>query len=230
MVTINFMSDLTWENGPIQIPGTHIAQQRPPTPEEEPEWMRLSTLGCARGARRLPRQPRAWGNPNLSREIRAMPNVEYVAPWFPAERLRPTAFRDLGNLVTSCPKVSEKCELRKVFGHLVQASCTRSSIRRKSCRKDFMFDRLAEMSNRTKLALLSPSFAILAVIGISIYRYRQTVTDSMIAKSQEVAESQERLKKPRSRLQPRLLLRLQSHLRQHPYWHLNPSCNGNANC
>lgn len=54
-----------------------------------------------------------------------------------------------------------------------------------------MFDRLAEMSNRTKLALLVSFIAILAVIGISIYRYRQTVTDSMIAKSQEVAESQE---------------------------------------
>jgi len=30
------------------------------------------------------RDTRAWhgGTPNLSREVRAMPNIEYVAPWF----------------------------------------------------------------------------------------------------------------------------------------------------
>ena len=46
MITINFlMSDLTWENGPIrQIPGTHTAMQNPPSPGEEPDWMRWSTL------------------------------------------------------------------------------------------------------------------------------------------------------------------------------------------
>jgi hypothetical protein len=37
------------------------------------------------------RQPagRCWhgGTPNLSREVRAMPNVEYMAPWFRSEAL-----------------------------------------------------------------------------------------------------------------------------------------------
>ncbi|MEM7130037.1 MAG: phytanoyl-CoA dioxygenase family protein [Chloroflexota bacterium] len=94
MVTINFlMSDLTWENGPIrQIPGTHVVQQLPPKPEDEPDWMRLSTLVGAPAGAGVFRDNRAWhgATPNLSKEIRAMPNVEYVAPWFPIERLRKT--------------------------------------------------------------------------------------------------------------------------------------------
>lgn len=118
MVTINFlMSDLTWENGPIrQIPGTHIAQQRPPTPEEEPEWMRLSTLVGAPAGAGVFRDNRAWhgATPNLSREIRAMPNVEYVAPWFPAERLRPTMpFEIWETLSPHAQKVSEKVRAEK---------------------------------------------------------------------------------------------------------------------
>jgi ectoine hydroxylase-related dioxygenase (phytanoyl-CoA dioxygenase family) len=86
LVTINFlMSDLTWENGPIrQIPGTHAVQSSPPSPEDEPEWMRLSTLVGARAGAGVFRDTRAWhgGTPNLSREVRAMPNIEYAAPWF----------------------------------------------------------------------------------------------------------------------------------------------------
>jgi len=85
VVTINFlMSDLTWENGPIrQIPGTHASQQNPPTPEEEPEWMRLSTLVGASAGAGVFRDNRAWhgATPNVGREVRALPNVEYLAPW-----------------------------------------------------------------------------------------------------------------------------------------------------
>ena len=87
MVTINFlMSDLTWENGPIrQIPGTQTRAQKPPTLAEEPEWMRFSTLVGAPAGAGVFRDNRAWhgATPNLSREIRAMPNVEYGAPWLP---------------------------------------------------------------------------------------------------------------------------------------------------
>ena len=86
LVTINFlMSDQTRENGPIrQIAGTHASQSTPPLPQDEPEWMRLSTLVGARAGAAVFRDTRAWhgGTPNLSREIRAMPNVEYAAPWF----------------------------------------------------------------------------------------------------------------------------------------------------
>ena len=84
-VTINFlMSDFTWENGPVrQIPGTHGRVPKPPLLPEEPEWMRLSTLVGAKAGAGVFRDNRAWhgATPNLSREIRAMPNVEYHAPW-----------------------------------------------------------------------------------------------------------------------------------------------------
>lgn len=85
VVTINFFtSDLTWENGPLrQIAGTQAKPSRPPLPEEEPEWMRLATLVGAHAGGGVIRDTRAWhgGTPNLSREIRAMPNIEYAAPW-----------------------------------------------------------------------------------------------------------------------------------------------------
>ena len=77
---------MTWENGPIrQIPGTHATQGSPPTPADEPEWMRLSTLVGARAGAGVFRDIRAWhgGTPNLSRDVRAMPNIEYVASWTP---------------------------------------------------------------------------------------------------------------------------------------------------
>ena len=90
VVTINFaMSDLTWENGPIrQILGSHAWQMRPPPPEDEPDWMRLSTpVGAPAGAGVI-RDNRAWhgATPNLSREIRSLPNVEYGAPWLGSQR------------------------------------------------------------------------------------------------------------------------------------------------
>ena len=85
MVTINFlMSDLTWENGPIrQIPGTHTSVQRPPSPRYEPDWMKTSTLVGALAGAGVFRDNRAWhgATPNISREVRAMPNLEYVPRW-----------------------------------------------------------------------------------------------------------------------------------------------------
>jgi hypothetical protein len=84
-VTINFLlAEQTHENGPIrQIPGTHAMQGSPPLPADEPEWMRLSTLVGARAGAGVFRDIRAWhgGTPNLSRDVRAMPNIEYVAAW-----------------------------------------------------------------------------------------------------------------------------------------------------
>jgi len=90
-VTINFlMTDLTWENGPIrQIPGTSAMVTKPPTPMDEPEWMRLSTLVGAPAGAGVFRDNRAWhgATPNLSWEIRAMPNVEYAGPWIEGSTL-----------------------------------------------------------------------------------------------------------------------------------------------
>ena len=94
VVTINFaMTDLTWKNGPIrQIPGSHTWQMPPLPPEDEPEWMRLSTLVGAPAGSGVFRDNRAWhgGTPNLSREIRALPNVEYGAPWIAGDRRKKT--------------------------------------------------------------------------------------------------------------------------------------------
>ena len=85
LVIINFlMTDMTWENGPVrQIPATQSSAFGPPSQEEEPEWMRLSTLVGAPAGAGVFRDHRAWhgGTPNLSREVRAMPNVEYAPAW-----------------------------------------------------------------------------------------------------------------------------------------------------
>jgi hypothetical protein len=93
-VTINFlMSDMTFENGPIrQIPGTQTLPSSPPTQADEPEWMRLSTVVGAPAGAGVFRDPRAWhgATPNVSREIRAMPNVEYTAPWLAESAFDPS--------------------------------------------------------------------------------------------------------------------------------------------
>ena len=85
MITINFlMSDLTWENGPIrQIPGTHASAGKIPTQNEEPPWMRTATLVGAKAGAGMFRDNRGWhgATPNLSLEVRALPDVEYSAPW-----------------------------------------------------------------------------------------------------------------------------------------------------
>jgi len=89
VLTINFpLIDLTFENGPIrQIPGTQRSRAPIPNLSNEPDWMKLSTVCPAPAGTAIFRDIRAWhgGTPNLSRDIRAMPNVEYYAPWFRSE-------------------------------------------------------------------------------------------------------------------------------------------------
>ena len=84
-ITINFtVSELTWENGPIrQIPGTQGLAQKPPTLDQEPLWMRYSPLVGVPAGAGIFRDTRAWhgATPNLSKEIRALPSIEYAAPW-----------------------------------------------------------------------------------------------------------------------------------------------------
>ncbi|MGB8858572.1 MAG: phytanoyl-CoA dioxygenase family protein [Ilumatobacteraceae bacterium] len=85
-VCVNFMPiDMTRLNGPTrQIPGTQHSRAPIPRLSEEPEWMRLSTVCPAPAGAVQIRDVRAWhgGTPNLSDEVRAIPNVEYYAPWF----------------------------------------------------------------------------------------------------------------------------------------------------
>lgn len=89
VLTINFpMCDLTFENGPIrQIPGTQRSRAPIPNLVDEPAWMKMSTVCPVPAGTAVFRDIRAWhgGTPNLSREVRAMPNIEYYAPWFRSE-------------------------------------------------------------------------------------------------------------------------------------------------
>ncbi len=91
VVHINFpLVDLTTENGPIrQIPGSQRSRAPIPTLADEPEWMRLSTICPLPAGSAIIRDARCWhgGTPNLSKQVRAMPNVEFMAPWFRSEAL-----------------------------------------------------------------------------------------------------------------------------------------------
>lgn len=94
-VSCNFlMVDFTALNGPTrQIPGTQHSREKPPALADEPEWMKLSTVCPAPAGSVLLRDVRAWhgGTPNLSDEVRAIPSVQYYAPWFrdPVRRALP---------------------------------------------------------------------------------------------------------------------------------------------
>lgn len=85
-VCVNFLpQEVTRLNGPTrQIPGTQNSRARIPGLEEEPEWMRLSTVCPAPAGSVMIRDVRAWhgGTPNLSDSTRAIPNLEFYAPWF----------------------------------------------------------------------------------------------------------------------------------------------------
>ncbi len=72
-------------NGPTrQIPGTQKSRARIPRLDEEPEWMRLSTVCPVPAGGIMIRDVRAWhgGTPNLTDLPRAIPNLEFYAPWF----------------------------------------------------------------------------------------------------------------------------------------------------
>ena len=85
-VCANFLPiEQTRLNGPTrQIPGTQHSLEPIPRRAEEPEWMRLSTVCPAPPGAVQIRDVRAWhgGTPNLSDEVRAIPNIEFYAPWF----------------------------------------------------------------------------------------------------------------------------------------------------
>ncbi len=85
-VAVNFLTvDSTRLNGPTrQIPGSQHSRAPFPTLAEEPEWMRLSTVCPVPAGSVQIRDVRAWhgGTPNLSDHVRAIPNLEFYAPWF----------------------------------------------------------------------------------------------------------------------------------------------------
>ena len=83
---VNFLpQEVTRMNGPTrQIPGTQHARVPIPSLDDEPEWMRLSTVCPAPAGAVMIRDVRAWhgGTPNISHAMRAIPNLEFYAPWF----------------------------------------------------------------------------------------------------------------------------------------------------
>jgi hypothetical protein len=97
-VACNFpMVDFTAINGPTrQIPGTQHSREPVPGLDSEPAWMKLSTVCPVPAGSGVIRDVRAWhgGTPNLSNEVRAIPNAEYFAPWF-RQNVRPSLPRAL---------------------------------------------------------------------------------------------------------------------------------------
>ena len=102
-VCCNFLAqDFTKTNGPTrQIPGTQNSREKIPELDEEPLWMKYSTVCPAPAGSALIRDLRAWhgGTPNLSDEMRAIPNAIFLAPWF-HERQIPAMPREMFDLLS----------------------------------------------------------------------------------------------------------------------------------
>jgi ectoine hydroxylase-related dioxygenase (phytanoyl-CoA dioxygenase family) len=104
--------DQTALNGPTrQIPGSQHARSPIPTLREEPEWMRLSTVCPAPAGSIQIRDVRAWhgGTPNLSDELRAIPNVEFYAPWFREPVIPGISYEDHRQLSDHAKRLTRFC-------------------------------------------------------------------------------------------------------------------------
>lgn len=110
---VNFLpQDVTRLNGPTrQIPGTQKSRIAIPTPKEEPEWMRLSTVCPAPAGAIMIRDVRAWhgGTPNVSKEVRAIPNLEFYAPWFREQIVPGIDHRDYLKLSPRAQQIAKFC-------------------------------------------------------------------------------------------------------------------------
>lgn len=97
-VCVNFLpQDVTALNGPTrQIPGTQHSRVPIPMLEDEPEWMRLSTVCPAPAGAIMVRDVRAWhgGTPNVSDLTRYIPNLEFYAPWFREPMVSGISYQD----------------------------------------------------------------------------------------------------------------------------------------
>lgn len=123
----NFLTiDATPTNGPTrQIPGTQHSREPIPTLEQEPEWMRLSTVCPAPAGAVQLRDVRAWhgGTPNISNDVRSIPNIELYAPWFHfpvTPSISPADYRELSEhgqrIARLCvPDSSEELIAKTVF-------------------------------------------------------------------------------------------------------------------
>ena len=112
-VCVNFLpQDVTRLNGPTrQIPGTQHSRTKIPTLEEEPEWMRLSTVCPAPAGAIMVRDVRAWhgGTPNVSDAIRSIPNLEFYAPWFREPIVPGITYEDYRKLSEHAQRLVRHC-------------------------------------------------------------------------------------------------------------------------
>ena len=112
-VAVNFLpQDVTRLNGPTrQIPGTQNSRTPIPTLANEPEWMRLSTVCPAPAGAVMIRDVRAWhgGTPNISDEVRSIPNLEFYAPWFREPIVPGIAYNDFKKLSDRAQRLAHLC-------------------------------------------------------------------------------------------------------------------------
>lgn len=112
-VCVNFLpQEVTRLNGPTrQIPGTQHSRARIPALVEEPEWMRLSTVCPAPAGAIMIRDVRAWhgGTPNVSDHARAIPNLEFYAPWFREPIVPGISYRDYTRLSDRAQRAARCC-------------------------------------------------------------------------------------------------------------------------
>jgi len=112
-VCVNFLpQDVTRINGPTrQIPGTQNSRAPIPDMDSEPEWMRLSTVCPAPKGAIMVRDVRAWhgGTPNLSQAMRAIPNLEFYAPWFREPMVPGISHQDYKTLSERAQRVARHC-------------------------------------------------------------------------------------------------------------------------
>jgi ectoine hydroxylase-related dioxygenase (phytanoyl-CoA dioxygenase family) len=112
-VCVNFLpQDVTRLNGPTrQIPGTQKSRAPIPSLDEEPEWMRLSTVCPAPAGAIMVRDVRAWhgGTPNVSEKTRCIPNLEFYAPWFREEIVPGISYQDYKKLSEHAQRLVRFC-------------------------------------------------------------------------------------------------------------------------
>ncbi len=112
-ICVNFLpQDVTPLNGPTrQIPGTQHSRTPIPSLEAEPEWMRLSTVCPAPAGAIMVRDVRAWhgGTPNISSAVRAIPNLEFYAPWFREPIVPGISYRDAKRLSEHAQRLVRYC-------------------------------------------------------------------------------------------------------------------------
>ena len=112
-VCVNFLpQDVTRLNGPTrQIPGTQNSRVRIPRLDDEPEWMRLSTVCPAPAGGIMIRDVRAWhgGTPNVSDHMRAIPNLEFYAPWFREPIVPGITYEDYRKLSEHAQRLVRHC-------------------------------------------------------------------------------------------------------------------------